>query len=258
MKVSEIERLSDMRFNPTSPFIQQLMQAIIQTEQGNLVQAEAILDRMYRQTDDDYEKFLLAYQFAKVTTDIFERVKWLSVSLESAQKIDDEEVKSAYVTLFRDLSEAYKVLGNHDYEKKYLELAEAEPTTPTDQGPFYHGTKADLKVGDLLVPGGLSNYQDNLVMNHIYFTANLNGAGLAATLAKGTGKERVYKIVPTGEFENDPNVTGKKFPGNLTRSYRSAQPLKIVAEIEDWQALSQQQKQEWQAKVQKNEGEIIN
>ena len=83
------------------------MQAIIQTEQGNLAQAEAILDRMYRQTDDDYEKFLLAYQFAKVTTDIFERVKWLSVSLESAQKVDDEEVKSAYVTLFRDLSEAY-------------------------------------------------------------------------------------------------------------------------------------------------------
>lgn len=234
------------------------MQAIIQTEQGNLAQAEAILDRMYRQTDDDYEKFLLAYQFAKVTTDIFERVKWLSVSLESAQKVDDEEVKSAYVTLFRDLAEAYKVLGNHDYEKKYLELAEVEPTTPTDQGPFYHGTKADLKVGDLLVPGGLSNYQEDLVMNHIYFTANLNGAGLAATLAKGTGKERVYKIVPTGEFENDPNVTDKKFPGNLTRSYRSAHPLKIVAEIEDWQALSQQQKQEWQAKVQKNEGEIIN
>ena len=182
----------------------------------------------------------------------------MSVSLESAQKIDDEDVKSAYVTLFKDLAEAYKALGNHDYEKKYLELAEAEPTTPTDQGPFYHGTKADLEVGDLLVPGGLSNYQDDLVMNHIYFTANLNGAGLAATLAKGTGKERVYKIMPTGEFENDPNVTDKKFPGNLTRSYRSAQPLKIVAEIEDWQALSQQQKQEWQTKVQKNEGEIIN
>jgi len=247
-----------MRFNPTSPFIQQLMQAIIQTEQGNLAQAEAILDRMYRQTDDDYEKFLLAYQFAKVTTDIFERVKWLSVSLESAQKIDDEDVKSAYVTLFRDLAEAYKALGNHDYEKKYLELAEVEPKTPTDQGPFYHGTKADLEVGDLLVPGGLSNYQDDLVMNHIYFTANLDGAGLAATLAKGTGKERVYKIVPTGEFENDPNVTDKKFPGNLTRSYRSARPLKVVAEIEGWQALSQQQKQEWQAKVQKNEEEIIN
>ena len=247
-----------MRFNPTSPFIQQLMQAIIQTEQGELAQAATTLDRMYRQTDDDYDKFLLAYQFSKVTMDIFERVKWLSVSLESAQKIDDEDVKSAYVTLFRDLSEAYKALGNHDYEKKYLELAEVEPTTPTDQGPFYHGTKADLKVGDLLVPGGLSNYQDDLVMNHIYFTANLNGAGLAATLAKGTGKERVYKIVPTGEFENDPNVTDKKFPGNLTRSYRSTQPLKIVAEIEDWQALSQQQKQEWQAKVKNNEGEIIN
>ncbi len=82
-----------MRFNPTSPFIQQLMQAIIQTEQGELAQAATTLDKMYRQTDDDYEKFLLAYQFAKVTTDIFERVKWLSVSLESAQKVDDEDEK---------------------------------------------------------------------------------------------------------------------------------------------------------------------
>lgn len=82
----------------------------------------------------------------------------------------------------------------------------------------------------MLTAGGISNYKPELQMNHIYFTANTNGAGLAATLAKGEGKERVYIIEPTGEFENDPNVTDKKFPGNLTRSYRSKEPLRIIGE----------------------------
>lgn len=80
------------------------------------------------------------------------------------------------------------------------------------------------------MPGGSSNYQENLTMNHTYFTAMLNGAGLAATLAKGDGLERVYRIEATGRFENDPNVTDKKFPGNPTRFYRSLSPLKIVGE----------------------------
>ena len=71
-------------------------------------------------------------------------------------------------------------------------------------------------------------------MNHIYFTALVNGAGLAAALAKGEAPERVYIIEPTGKFENDPNVTNKKFPGNPTRSYRSKEPLKIVGEVTDW------------------------
>ncbi|HSZ35030.1 MAG TPA: NAD(+)--rifampin ADP-ribosyltransferase, partial [Puia sp.] len=97
-----------------------------------------------------------------------------------------------------------------------------------DNGPFYHGTKADLQLGDLLTAGFNSNYRPEVIMNHIYFTATINGAGLAAELAKGDGSARVYIVEPTGNFENDPNVTDKKFPGNPTRSYRTSSPLKIV------------------------------
>ncbi|OBK92919.1 ribosomal subunit interface protein [Mycobacterium asiaticum] len=102
------------------------------------------------------------------------------------------------------------------------------------EGPFFHGTKADLRIGDLLTAGFPSNYRPEIVMNHIYFTALRDGAGLAAELAPGDGEPRVYVVEPTGEFENDPNVTDKKFPGNPTRSYRSRAPLRIVGEVTDW------------------------
>lgn len=119
-----------------------------------------------------------------------------------------------------------------------------------DEGPFYHGTKADLKVGDLLTAGYKSNYHPEVVMNHIYFTALPNGAGLAATLAPGEeGKERVYIVEPMGEFENDPNVTDKKFPGNPTRSYRSTAPLKIVGEVTDWVRLTPEEHQMWKDRL---------
>lgn len=95
-------------------------------------------------------------------------------------------------------------------------------------------------------------------MNHIYFTANVNGAGLAAALAKGEGRERVYIVEPTGEFEDDPNVTDKKFPGNLTRSYRSEKPLRIIGEETVWNKLTKTERQEWREKSSKNTGEIIN
>jgi len=132
----------------------------------------------------------------------------------------------------------------------------------SDHGPFYHGTKADLKIGDLLTAGFESNYYPEIMMNHIYFTALQNGAGLAAALAKGDGKERVYIVESTGAFENDPNVTDKKFPGNPTRSYRSTAPLKIVGEVTEWIRLTDEEIQNWKeriAKLRENPGaEIIN
>ncbi|NDZ76314.1 NAD(+)--rifampin ADP-ribosyltransferase [Streptomyces sp. SID10362] len=103
-----------------------------------------------------------------------------------------------------------------------------------DEGPFFHGTKADLRVGEYLTAGFPSNYRPEILMNHIYFTALRDGAGLAAELAAGDGEPRVYAVEPTGEFENDPNVTDKKFPGNPTRSYRSTEPLRVVGEVTDW------------------------
>ncbi|WP_409436740.1 NAD(+)--rifampin ADP-ribosyltransferase [Mycobacterium sp. SMC-14] len=118
-----------------------------------------------------------------------------------------------------------------------------------DEGPFFHGTKADLTVGDLLLPGFRSNYRPEIVMNHIYFTALHDGAGLAAELAAGHGAPRVYRVEPTGEYENDPNVTDKKFPGNPTRSYRSSEPLRVVEEIHDWPRLTPEALQEWRDRL---------
>lgn len=128
----------------------------------------------------------------------------------------------------------------------------------SDNGPFYHGTKADLQPGDLLTAGFNSNYKPEVVMNHIYFTALINGAGLAAALAKGEGAERVYIVEPTGEFENDPNVTDKKFPGNPTRSYRSSAPLKIIGEVTDWVRLTPEERQQWRERLANIKGDIIN
>ena len=130
--------------------------------------------------------------------------------------------------------------------------------TVLDCGPFFHGTKADLRVGDLLTAGFTSNYKDGLVMNHIYFTALSKGAGLAAEVAKGSGKPRVYLVEPTGEFENDPNVTDKKFPGNPTRSYRSRHPLIVIGEIECWEQFDADFVRELRRRIQEGMGEIIN
>ena len=96
------------------------------------------------------------------------------------------------------------------------------------------------------------------MMNHIYFTALVNGAGLAAALAKGEGRERVYIVEPTGSFENDPNVTDKKFPGNPTRSYRTDAPLKIIGEVTDWVRVTPEQLRHWQEKLATSKGDIIN
>lgn len=127
-----------------------------------------------------------------------------------------------------------------------------------DQGPFFHGTKADLRSGDLLKPGFTSNYKPSLVMNHIYFTAIAKGAGLAAEIAKGNGRPRVYIVEPLGDFENDPNVTDKKFPGNPTRSYRSTHALKVVGELEDWEKYDAEFIETLRARVEAGMGEIIN
>lgn len=127
-----------------------------------------------------------------------------------------------------------------------------------DSGPFFHGTKAELQVGDLLTAGFQSNYDQSVVMNHIYFTAIAKGAGLAAEIAKGGGRPRVYIVEPTGEFENDPNVTDRKFPGNPTRSYRSRMPLKVVGELERWEPYDSQFIEQLRSRIENGMGEIIN
>jgi hypothetical protein len=106
-------------------------------------------------------------------------------------------------------------------------------------GPFFHGTKSALAVGDELVPGYGSNFQEGRVMNHIYFTALVDtaawGAELATALAGSGERGHIYVVEPLGPFEDDPNVTDKRFPGNVTESYRTRHPLRVVGEVDDWQ-----------------------
>ncbi len=137
---------------------------------------------------------------------------------------------------------------------------------PLDHGPFFHGTIADLHVGEFLTAGHRSNYRPEIVMNHVYFTARVDGAGLAAEIAAELGDghavPRVYEVAPTGVFESDPNVTDKKFPGNPTRSYRSSAPLCIVREIGEWTRLTPDELRLWRERLvvilAGDGGEIIN
>jgi len=101
-------------------------------------------------------------------------------------------------------------------------------------GALLHGTKVSLEVGDLLVPGRLSNFERGRVMNHVYVTGTLDAAAWGAELAVGEGPGHIYLVEPTGVLEDDPNVTDKKLPGNPTRSYRTREPVRIVGELMGW------------------------
>ena len=98
---------------------------------------------------------------------------------------------------------------------------------------FYHGTKANLEIGDLIAPGFESNFVER-ELKHVYFSATLDAATWGAELARGKGRGRIFIVEPTGPFDDDPNLTDKRFPGNQTASYRSADPLQIIGEVEDW------------------------
>ena len=115
----------------------------------------------------------------------------------------------------------------------------AEPVTFENcscvEGPFYHGTRADLEVGHELVPGYGSNFEAGRMSNNIYFSAVLESAVWGAELAKGEGPGRIYIVEPTGPFEDDPNLTNKRFPGNPTKSYRTREPLRVVSEVVGWE-----------------------
>ncbi len=106
---------------------------------------------------------------------------------------------------------------------------------------YYHGTKADLNIGDLIEVGFTSNYGTKRKSKYIYLTETLDAATWGAELAFGDGNERIYIVEPTGYIEDDPNVTDKKFPGNPTKSYRSKHPFKVVGEVTNWQSHSPEQ-----------------
>src|SRR6267142_5341966 len=106
---------------------------------------------------------------------------------------------------------------------------------------FYHGTKADLKLGDLIEPGYNSNYGKRKKAAYVYLTATLNAATWGAELALGEGPGRIYIVEPTGPFEDDPNLTDRKYPGNPTKSYRTRDPLRVTGEVTDWKGHSHEE-----------------
>jgi len=106
---------------------------------------------------------------------------------------------------------------------------------------FYHGTKADLKIGDLIEIGNNSNYGSRNKAKYIYLTATLDAAIWGAELAFGESQERIYIVEPTGSIEDDPNLTNKRFPGNPTKSYRSLHPFKVVGEVTKWEGHTPEQ-----------------
>jgi hypothetical protein len=104
-----------------------------------------------------------------------------------------------------------------------------------DPGPFFHGTKAEFAPGDLITRGYTSNYGSRRQSRWVYFSATLDAATWGAELAVGDGPGHIYRVQPEGPYEDDPNVTDKRFPANPTRSYRTAAPLRVVEEVKGWE-----------------------
>jgi rifampin ADP-ribosylating transferase len=227
-------------------------------DQGRPEVAGEIFLQAWNEATDDFAKFLAAHFVARQQNNIPDKLKWLATALQSALKVNDEGIKAALPSLYTSIAKCYEDLGDLRNAKGNRELALSFKNMPPEAGPFYHGTKADLQVGDLLAAGFGSNYAPEVTMNHIYFTALVNGAGLAAALANGDGRERVYVVEPTGSFESDPNVTDKKFPGNPTRSYRSREPLKIIGEVMEWVRQTPEDLQQWRKRLANVKGEIVN
>jgi rifampin ADP-ribosylating transferase len=247
-----------MEFDPNNNVVKLCVQGIDMEGKDKPEEAIRLFLQAWDKATSDFEKFIAAHYVARHQKNVPAKLKWIETALQFALKINNDNVKGAFPSLYLNLAKCYEDLGDLDNAKKNYELAISFKDKLSDNGPFYHGTKADLQVGDLLTPGGRSNYNAEVIMNHIYFTALVNGAGLAAALAKGDGRERVYIVEPTGSFENDPNVTDKKFPGNPTRSYRTKAPLKIVGEVTDWVRQTPEELQKWREKLANVKGEIIN
>jgi hypothetical protein len=126
-------------------------------------------------------------------------------------------------------------MAEEELKKQFQQIkADGQGSTPFAQ-TYFHGTKAELKIGDLIEAGYNSNYRHRKNAKYIFLTATLDAAIWGAELAIGEGRERIYLVEPTGAIEDDPDLTDKKFPGNPTKSYRSTEPFRVVGEIKVWQ-----------------------
>lgn len=247
-----------MEFSPFNHVVKLCIQGMRLEEEGQADEALDFFMQAWTDAADDHEKLISAYFVARQQKTAPDRLHWLQIALDHALVIEDDRGSSALPGLYSKISETYTDLGEEAMAAEYARLGSSYKYNLADRGPFYHGTKANAQIGDLLTPGFNSNYKAEFKMNHIYFTAMMNGAGLAAALAKGDGKERVFMVEPTGVYENDPNLTDQKFPGNPTRSYRSEFPLRVIGEVTEWKGPDDQELEKFKEKLDQGGGEIIN
>ena len=156
-----------MEFNPNNNIIKLCIGAMGMEEKGKPGEANKIFLQAWNEATSDFEKFLAAYYVARHQENSSDKLKWLETALQFALKINDVTVTSAFPSLYSNIAKCYEESGDLDNAKKNHELAISSRDKPSDNGPFYHGTKADLQVGQLLTPGGSSNYTPDLIMNHI-------------------------------------------------------------------------------------------
>lgn len=183
-----------MEFNPNGAVVRLCLAGMEREEADEPEEAGKLFLQAWNEASNDFEKFMAAHFVARSQRDISERLKWLETALRFALRADNPAAASALPTLYANIGQCYEQLHVPDKAETNHELAASLKGYPSDKGPFYHGTKADLPLGGLLKAGGSSNYQAELKMNHIYFTALVNGAGLAAALAKGDGRERITRL----------------------------------------------------------------
>ena len=177
-----------MEFNPDNNVIKLCVQGMNMEGKGKPEEASRLFLQAWNEATNDFEKYTAAYYVARHQKNVSDKLKWLETALQFALKINNEAVKGAFPSLYLNIAKCYEDLSDLDNAKKNYELAISFTDKPSDSGPFYHGTKADLQVGHLLTAGNKSNYNPEVIMNHIYFTALVNGAGLATALAKGDGR----------------------------------------------------------------------
>lgn len=147
-----------------------------------------------------------------------------------SQEFDDADVA-------KRIAKVVVPANEQNLDKLMTELGQEPPKEKL----FYHGTKADLKTGDLLGAGYTSNYGSRRQAKYVFFAATLGAATWGAELAAGDAKERIYIVEPTGQYEDDPDLTNKRFPGNPTQSYRTKDPLRVTGEVTDWTGHSPEQ-----------------
>src|SRR5215470_7804644 len=155
-----------MEFNPGNKVIKLCIQGMEMEGKGEPEEASRLFLRAWNESTIDFEKFTAAYYVARHQKNVRDKVRWLETSLQWALKINDVTVASAFPSLYSNIAKCYEELNDFETAKKNHELSNSFADKPSDSGPFYHGTKADLQVGDLLTPGGVSNYKTDLIMNH--------------------------------------------------------------------------------------------